>query len=350
MRHSFRIAGAFVGLLVGAGFASGQEIMQFFTRFGFYSVAGIIAATILFILLGFFLTHIGSMLQTTSHKEVMYYLGGRHIGGLLDLLISFVLFVMGAAMYAGAGATFEQTFQIPSSVGTTIIVLLTTITLLGNAKTIIHIITFLTPYLLFIIIIIVIYSVQAMDLTFGEAHVIAQQSTTSNNWWLSALLYVSYNMTVGAAILVVMSGEVKNKHSARMGGVLGGVFLGILIFLINIALFVQIDLLQGKQLPTLVLANEIHPLIGVLMAIFLLAMMYNTAVGMFYTFTVRFLPAQHPYFKISIFFISMGAFLLSFIGFTTIVEKVYALIGYGGLLLIATIFCAPLYRASRRSV
>lgn len=26
-----RIAGAFVGVIVGAGFASGQEIMQFFT-------------------------------------------------------------------------------------------------------------------------------------------------------------------------------------------------------------------------------------------------------------------------------------------------------------------------------
>ena len=34
MKNSIRIAGAYVGLIVGAGFASGQEILQFFTSFG----------------------------------------------------------------------------------------------------------------------------------------------------------------------------------------------------------------------------------------------------------------------------------------------------------------------------
>ena len=35
-----RIAGAFVGVIVGAGFASGQEILQFFAGFGAIGVAG----------------------------------------------------------------------------------------------------------------------------------------------------------------------------------------------------------------------------------------------------------------------------------------------------------------------
>ena len=34
MKRSLQIGGAFVGLIVGAGFASGQEIMQYFTSFG----------------------------------------------------------------------------------------------------------------------------------------------------------------------------------------------------------------------------------------------------------------------------------------------------------------------------
>lgn len=40
MKKSLQIAGAYIGLIVGAGFASGQEVLQFFTSFGWYSLIG----------------------------------------------------------------------------------------------------------------------------------------------------------------------------------------------------------------------------------------------------------------------------------------------------------------------
>ena len=45
MRKSFQIGAAFIGVIVGAGFASGQEILQFFTSFGAIGIAGSIVAT-----------------------------------------------------------------------------------------------------------------------------------------------------------------------------------------------------------------------------------------------------------------------------------------------------------------
>ncbi len=42
MKKSFEMAGAFIGVIVGAGFASGQEILQFFTSFGWWGVVGTI--------------------------------------------------------------------------------------------------------------------------------------------------------------------------------------------------------------------------------------------------------------------------------------------------------------------
>lgn len=80
MKKSLQIGGAFVGLIVGAGFASGQEIMQYFTSFGFLGIVGAIVATIAFAFLGMTLAQLGSKLQTTSHKGVIYYIGGRYIG------------------------------------------------------------------------------------------------------------------------------------------------------------------------------------------------------------------------------------------------------------------------------
>lgn len=48
MKKAFQIAGAYIGVIVGAGFASGQEILQFFTSFGWISIAGTCMATLLF--------------------------------------------------------------------------------------------------------------------------------------------------------------------------------------------------------------------------------------------------------------------------------------------------------------
>ena len=45
---SFKYAAAIVGVIVGAGFASGQEIMQFFTHFGWLGTVGALTATIMF--------------------------------------------------------------------------------------------------------------------------------------------------------------------------------------------------------------------------------------------------------------------------------------------------------------
>ena len=48
MKQSLKIGSAFVGLIVGAGFASGQEVMQYFTSFGIWGTVGAIITGLLF--------------------------------------------------------------------------------------------------------------------------------------------------------------------------------------------------------------------------------------------------------------------------------------------------------------
>lgn len=68
--------------------------------------------------------------------------------------------------------------------------------------------------------------------------------------------------------------------------------------------------------------------------------MYNTAVGMFYAFAVRFVAPEHKYFKPSIIGIGLGGFAASLIGFTTLVGKVYSTMGYLGFVLILAVIIA----------
>ena len=47
MKELLKFAFAYCGIVIGAGFATGQEIMQFFTNDGIMSFAGIVLAVLM---------------------------------------------------------------------------------------------------------------------------------------------------------------------------------------------------------------------------------------------------------------------------------------------------------------
>lgn len=338
MKQSIQIAGAFIGLIVGAGFASGQEILQFFTSFGWQGVLGAILATVLFAFLGMHLTQLGSQLQTTSHKAVIYRICGRYLGVIVDFIITFFLFGVLVVMIAGAGSIFEQQFRIPSIVGSILMTIITIITVSLNIQRVIKMMGLIIPFLLILVVIISGYSLNTMEHSlFDLNQMVDKQYAAASNWGLGALLYVSYNIAAGAAMLVVMGGTVKNEKTAALGGILGGVGLGVLILLISVGMLARIDTITGIDIPMLYLANELSPIVGIFMSVILLGMIYNTAVGMLYAFSARVVKPTHGKFKLFVAVFGVAAFAASFIGFITLVGTVYPLMGYLGFTLIGAI-------------
>lgn len=348
MKKSIQIAGAFIGVIVGAGFASGQEILQFFTSFGWMSIISTIMATALFAFLGMNLTQLGSRLQTRSHKDVIYYICGPYLGIVVDVIITFFLFGVTVVMMAGAGSIFEQQFGVPSIVGNIVMTLLTLLTVCLNIQRVISIIGLVTPFLLAFVIIIAGYSFMTMDASFTELQQIAEkQNAAASNWGLGALLYVSYNIAAGAAMLTVMGGTVKDEKTAGLGGILGGIGLGVLIMLINLGMLTKLNKVTDADMPMLFLANEISPLFGLLMSVVLLGMIYNTAVGMLYAFAARIVKPELPKFKVFVVLFGFAAFGASFIGFIQLVGTIYPFIGYLGFTLMAAIIVTWLRRKQK---
>src|SRR5699024_4491598 len=110
MKKSLQIAGAYIGLIVGAGFASGQEVLQFFTSFGWYSIIGTAVATMLFAFLGLQIMQLGSRLETQSHKNFICLICVKYIRRGLYILVTFFLFGVASVMIAGSGSIFAQQF------------------------------------------------------------------------------------------------------------------------------------------------------------------------------------------------------------------------------------------------
>ncbi|MFS0690974.1 hypothetical protein AB1K89_17215 [Sporosarcina sp. 179-K 8C2 HS] len=334
MKKIMKMGSAFIGIIVGAGFASGQEILQYFTSFGMMGIAAAIVSTALFAYIGMVLTRLGSRLRTTSHKEVIYKISGRFLGTIIDYIIIFTLFGVGTVMVAGAGSNLEQQFGVPPFVGSLLMVVLVFITILLNVDKVVAVIGSITPFLIIAVVGVSIYCLVTMDTSFAVLDPIANDvKTTLPNWFMSAVNYVSFNIAVGASMSLVMGGAEKDEKTAALGGLVGGLGLGILILLSHLAIFSKVDVVADSNLPMLAIINEISPVLAIFMAFVLYGMIFNTAVSMFYAFGARFVKIGTKNFKMFVLITLLVGFGLSFLGFKNLVAHFYPLIGYLGLLL-----------------
>lgn len=335
MKQSVQIGAAFVGLIVGGGFASGQEILQFFTSFGYKGLLGGIVASIGFMFLGMIILQFGYELKTTSHKEVVYHITNNFFGLFLDLFITIFLFIITVAMFAGTGAAFYQMFHLQPMIGSTIIAFIVFLTLTFDVKKIIQIIGVLTPYLVGIVLLLTLFAVFTVDAPISQLEQIAKaQKSAAPNWWTGALLYVSYNIGSSIAMLAVIGSSAKSKKVARFGGIFGGFLLGVLILLLNISMLTKMNHIQNTEMPVLKIAIELHPIIGIIMAFVLLCMIYTTAVGTLYAFVARIIsPKQKGYIPV-LCLTTLFALVASSIGFTTLVGKAYSAMGYLGFFIV----------------
>ncbi len=341
MGKVLKIASAFIGIIVGAGFASGQEVLQYFTSFGLLGISGAVISTALFAYLGMTIAQLGSRLKTGSHKEAIYQISGRYVGLLVDYIIIFTLFVVGVVMIAGAGSNLHQQFGVPTYVGSFIMIVLVGLTILLSVDKVVGVIGSITPFLILAIVGISVFSLLTMDTTFSVLNPVANNvPTTLPNWFVSSINYVSFNIAVGASMTFVMGGAEANEKVAKWGGFFGGLGLGVLILLSHLAIFSKVDVVADSKLPMLAIMNDISPVLAVGMAVILYGMIFNTAVSMFYAFGARFIGVDKPSFKWFIFAVLIFGFVLSFVGFTELVAYFYPLIGYLGLFLVGALIVA----------
>ena len=343
MKQVLKIASAFIGIIVGAGFASGQEILQYFTSFGYLGTIGTIISTALFAYMGMMLVKLGTRTQATSHKEAIYKVSGyKLLGVIVDYVIILTLFGVGVVMIAGAGSIPSQQFGMSPLVGVIIMSLIVMATVMMNVDKVVNIIGSITPFLILTVIIISIYSLFTMDQSFGDLNAAAiEQPSALSNWFISAINYVSFNVAVGASMSLLMGGNEKDERTSAIGGLLGGLGLGIMIVLSHLAIFSKVDTVAAYDMPLLALVDNLSPILGMFYSVVLFGMVFNTAVSMFFSFAARYTKVGTSNHKKFVLVTGVVAFGLSFVGFTELVAFFYPLIGYMGLFLILALITAP---------
>ena len=344
MKQSLLIAMAYMSVVIGGGFASGREVVEFFTGYGVWGIGGSIVSAFLFAFVGMQIAQISSRMQAKSHNQVLARLFGTTGGALIDVILNFFLYGVGVIMLAGAGAALGQQFGWAPITGSIVMTVLVILTLCLNLKSIIYLISAVIPFLLLIIIAIMVYAVfnGNFDVAHQNAHaaqfsVITLLGWTVPSWLASGVLYACFNIGVGFPMLAVMGGMNKSAKEAGFGGVLGGLGLGVLIVFLNIALYLNIDKLHDIDIPTLLLASEIHPALAYVTVAAVIAMIYSTAVGMFFAFTARWAEPNTNKFKVIAIISTVIGIWLSEYGFGRLVGSVYPLMGVLGVVIVIAI-------------
>ncbi|MFS0018651.1 hypothetical protein ACL1FB_09950 [Corynebacterium striatum] len=79
-KRAVAISMAFIGIMVGAGFASGQEAMQYFVSFGTLGLWGMALSAALMIVAGIAFLQLGSYFQASEHTAVYSQITGAERG------------------------------------------------------------------------------------------------------------------------------------------------------------------------------------------------------------------------------------------------------------------------------
>src|SRR5699024_9950186 len=186
MKDTSRVAGTYIAAIIGAGYASGQEVIQFFTSYGWLGIVGTFVSMGLYPLLGYFLVVLGDKLQVSSHKGVIYHLCGKYLGLVIDILLVFFLFGVGVIMVSGSVSLFRQHFGIISVVVYFVFMSLVILSIILSLRKIVTILSWMSPYAFILIILLAVYSLFISHTNISELETISKtQLSASPNWLLS---------------------------------------------------------------------------------------------------------------------------------------------------------------------
>lgn len=338
---TFQVAAVFIGTIVGAGLASGKEITQFFTSYGYKSFIGIILTGAFYIYMCSIIGRLSIKYNLNSYWEVITLVNSKNtrssLGNIVGKITSSIttLYILSSAsiILAGSGSLFHQYFGIPKLAGTLIMALLAVIILWKETEGLIGINTIIVPSLIIVIVtILILYLLFYKDLI--SLSYLQSLPAKKSNWLISCILYSGYNILCCTGVIVPLSREIKNTKTVILGIILGSLGLTVLCIFINLMLMLNQPYIYNYEIPLLYIANRFGSAIQIMLLVIIWLEMFSTEVSDIYSISKSLQQSFNISFKKNIFIILAIALPISQIGFTNLISILYPLFGLLSLIFI----------------
>lgn len=328
MRKSlFNILGVSCGYaaaVIGAGFASGQEIVSFFVKYGKCSIIGICIACVIFSLFSC------AVLCTCVDKKIYNYsdfLDSIFKGGHIRRIMEVMTLVFAAAslcvMTACAGEMGKVLLGVPGIAGALAFTAACGAIFFMGSKKLMEINSVLGAVIVFGIILSCLYI-----LRFREHQAFANEASMA----VSGVVYAGYNLLTAGAILSGMSRCLKSKGEAVLSSAVSGFVLFVMITLIWGVLGIYYGKINLGEIPMLTMSLRQNNILGIFYGIMLLFAVLTTGVSN--GFGVIDIAVKKISRTKAVVILLITAFCMSGAGFANLINTAYRICGYVGMVIV----------------
>ncbi len=330
-----KFAGAYIAYIIGSGFATGQEIIQFYTSYGWVSIIGILISMFLFAWVGRTVMVNGFHHKSEKSGNEYQTYCGKYLGKFYEVFVPFFLFCVVVIMISGAGATLNEYYGLNYYVGSLLMAVLIYAAYVFGLKGVVNVIGFIGPVIIVFTLGVGLFTLFKNGLNLvpdAAAQAQLAESQASGHWLVSGVLYAAYNVFGAIIFLTALGKEADSKKEAARGGMLGGIVLMGATLIMNIAFLSKLGDVANLAIPTLYLADTISPLIGKLFSVVLICGIFSTAAPMTWTVCNKITAEGTKKSKLVAAVIVVAAFFCGQLPFGTLVGIIYPYTGYLGIL------------------
>ena len=330
------IALIYCGAVFGAGFASGREIFSFFSC---YKTAGIVAsvfAGFLFSFLGYAVCKYANKKNIMNGDQYFAEIFPRWLAKFFGILANAFLVLSFCIMITGCGTLFYEQFGINHTFGAVASLVICFAVIKKDVKGLGKFNFAATPVMLAGVVVLCL-----MCMKLPPVSAVHWDETVAP--CVSSLLYVSYNMVSGVAVLVAAARLAENPRQAAWGGALGGVFICVPLVLMSGVLAYHWEV-ASLPLPFFGLIYGNFPKLSVVCWVVLYLAMMTTAVSSGVAVLSNVSGQKNSK---SAFLLCILALFISFVPFKTLIQTVYSAFGFIGIALIVAIFIKILRKSKK---
>ncbi len=324
MKQILSISFVYIGLIIGAGFASGREIFEYFNLSSQTNAGGAALAALWFGLISYIIMSLAQALRADTFDSFIEKISGKP-SPLVKLFMYTFMFCGFFVMLSASGTLFQDTMGAPFGIGVFILALFCFAVFAFDLRGIVTINTILVPLMLIGITVLCITSLLIGVPAFSALEII------KNNIFVSGLCYVSYNTITAGAVLVPLSAKQTHKILIR-SAISGASVLGLLIFLVWLALNLFYNDIFSAEMPLLELAAFHGNIYKYLYAIVLFMALCTTAISHGFGILSKFQFKRTSDRIIAAAILCLIAMPFAKFGFSTLIAKLYSAFGYLGLI------------------
>ena len=273
MKEILSIVLVIIGALIGAGFASGQEIYSFFYAYGEKGIIGIIVTSTLTSVLIYKTLKMVCQNEITTYNEFLgIFIKNKKITQIINIVLNILLLISFYIMIAGFGAYFEQEMKINKIIGSLILAILCAIIFFTSVKGVLKVSGYIVPILIISIILIGTIAISTSPIN------ITQIPVHKKMWLISAITYCSYNLILLIPVLISLREHIKSEKSIKYIAIITGIIMLILSSIIFFILTKTNVDIKTLEMPIVYIIRNYYPKLQPLYAFIILSSIFTTAI------------------------------------------------------------------------